>query len=120
MRAGYNPTFSKIESNSMKRIFQLGALALLPAGTNLYAPPPPTGTADEEIYTMANAALITGQKFFRVHVFPFKMSDDNMIKHKGSKWIDFWKNLKQGHDYFENNNHNPPNVLVKNKTYIFE
>ncbi len=41
----------------MKRIFQLSALALLPAGTNLYAQPPPTGTADEEIYTMAESPI---------------------------------------------------------------
>ena len=37
----------------MKKLFQLSALALLPASTNLYAHLPPTDTADEEIYTMA-------------------------------------------------------------------
>jgi len=73
----------------------------------------------EEIYTIVDAALNKGQDYFRVHVFPFKMSDENMIKHKDSQWIGFWENLKEGYDYFDNNNHNPPNVLVKNKTYIF-
>jgi hypothetical protein len=51
------PFFSKTENNSMKKIFQLGALALLPAGTHLYAHTPPTGTADEEIYTMAESPI---------------------------------------------------------------
>ena len=74
----------------------------------------------EEIYTLVNAALSNGQDFFRVHVFPFKMTPENMQKHKDSQWIDFWKNLKQGYDYFEANNFKPPNVQVKNKQYIFE
>jgi len=74
----------------------------------------------EEIYTIVNAALSTGQDFFRVHVFPFKMTPENMQKHKDSQWIDFWKNLKQGYDYFEANNHNPPSVKIQNKTYLFE
>jgi len=74
----------------------------------------------EEIYTIANAAFTNGQDFFRVHVFPFKMNNKNMLKHKNSEWLGFWNNLKEGHDYFENNNHNPPNVLVTNKRYIFE
>ncbi len=41
----------------MKKIFQLSALALLPASTNLYATLPPTDTADEEIYTMAESPI---------------------------------------------------------------
>lgn len=36
----------------MKKIFQLSALALLPASTNLYAHQPAADTVDEEIYTM--------------------------------------------------------------------
>ena len=39
----------------MKTIFQLGALALLPASTNLYAHHPATDIADEEIYTMTDS-----------------------------------------------------------------
>lgn len=73
----------------------------------------------EEIYTIINAALVNGQKYFRVHVFPFKMTDANMKKHQNSKWLDFWKNLKQGYDSFKNNNFNPPNVNVRDKKYIF-
>lgn len=73
----------------------------------------------EEIYTIANAALFNGQSFFRVHVFPFKMTDANLSKHADSQWIDFWKNLKQGYDYFETNDFTPPNVTVRNAQYIF-
>lgn len=42
----------------MKKIFQLSALALLPASTNLYADQTTTGTVDEEIYTMADHCAV--------------------------------------------------------------
>lgn len=73
----------------------------------------------EEIYMHADAALKAGQPFFRVHIFPFRMTEENMQKHKASKWIEFWQNLKEGYDSFETHKI-PPNVKVKNKRYIFE
>ncbi len=72
----------------------------------------------EEIYTIVHQALDNGQEFFRVHIFPFKMSPENMRKHKDSQWFSFWQNLKQGYDYFEVN-HRPPNVDVNNRVYVF-
>ncbi len=74
----------------------------------------------EEIYTIVYHALANGQPFFRVHVFPFKMTQENLDKYKDSQWFSFWKNLKQGYDYFENNKHMPPNVEVKNNIYTFD
>jgi len=72
----------------------------------------------EEIYTLINAALEEGQPFFRVHAFPFKMTAENMVHHKQHKWFRFWQNLKEGYDWFEENQL-PPNVEVANKRYIF-
>jgi murein L,D-transpeptidase YafK len=74
----------------------------------------------EEIFAVADASLRKGQRFFRVHIFPFRMTDKNMDKHKYSGWYKFWENLKEGYDFFEKNGHNPPNVKVKNKRYVFE
>ena len=74
----------------------------------------------EEIYSLVHAAFENEQPFIRVHAFPFRMTDVNMEKNKESEWIDFWNNLKQGYDYFENNNFNPPNVEVENKEYVFD
>ena len=74
----------------------------------------------EEIFAVADASLRKGQRFFRVHIFPFRMTDKNMDKHKYSEWYKFWENLKEGYDFFEKNGHNPPNVKVKNKRYVFE
>ena len=74
----------------------------------------------EEIYTLADAALGNGQSFFRVHAFPFKMTNKNMKKHRKSEWYSFWTNLKEGYEYFEHHGNLPPNVEVRNKKYVFE
>lgn len=73
----------------------------------------------EEIYTLTNSALNNGQKYFKVHCFPFRMSKENLRKHQDSKWIGFWKNLAEGYQYFEEKGR-PPEVNVRNKKYTFE
>ncbi len=78
-----------------------------------------TDAGIEEIYTIAVAAFRNGQKFFRVHIFPFRMNEANMEKYKQSEWIEFRNNLKEGYDFFEKNKI-PPNVEVRNKKYIFK
>jgi len=73
----------------------------------------------EEIYALADAALQKGQPYFPVHIFPFRMTSENIERHKGSEWIDYWLDLKEGYDYFEKKK-NPPSVRVQNKRYIIE
>lgn len=73
----------------------------------------------EEIYTIVNAALGQGQDFFRVHIFPFRLTDQNLNIHSNNQWYDFWQNLKQGYDYFEKFRV-PPDVTIDNKKYHFE
>jgi len=72
----------------------------------------------EEIYSLCDAALMNGQRFFRVHCFPFRMTEANMKRHAKSKWTAEWKNLKRGYDWFEKTKR-PPNVEVKGKRYTF-
>ncbi|WMS88771.1 L,D-transpeptidase family protein [Pleionea litopenaei] len=73
----------------------------------------------EEIYALAAAALKNGQPFFRVHIFPFELNDRNLAQHKEHRWYDFWKNLQQGYQWFEEH-HQPPNVNVVDGKYTFE
>lgn len=73
----------------------------------------------EEIYTLADAAFEGGQKFFRVHIFPFKMTATAMQQNSRNSWQPFWQELKIGYQIFENSKL-PPNVTVKDKTYQFE
>jgi len=72
----------------------------------------------EEIYSLCDVALISGQRYFRVHCFPFRMTEANMKRHGASKWVGEWKNLKKGYDWFEKVKR-PPNVTVGGKLYSF-
>lgn len=72
----------------------------------------------DEIYAIVESAIISGQSQVPVHIFPFRMTSANMEAYKDSKWIDFWKNLKEGYDYFEGHR-SPPLVTVQDKRYQF-
>jgi murein L,D-transpeptidase YafK len=72
----------------------------------------------EEVWTLVDAAFRGGQPFFRVHIFPFIMTESNMLKHQASPWADFWKNLEVGHRKFETTRQ-PPNVEVDGGRYVF-
>ncbi len=72
----------------------------------------------EEIYTLCDAALKNGQPFFRVHFFPFRMTDERMTAAAGHEWEDFWKNLREGYDHFERERV-PPDVTVEAGRYRF-
>jgi murein L,D-transpeptidase YafK len=73
----------------------------------------------EEIYALCQAALDAGQPFFLVHIFPFRMTPERMEKAADSPHLPFWENLKTGYDLFEENKL-PPEVKVRDKTYVFE
>jgi murein L,D-transpeptidase YafK len=73
----------------------------------------------EEIYTLCAAAHAGGQPFFRVHIFPFRMSDEKMAAAKDREWFDFWTNLKEGHDHFERLRL-PPETRVHKGRYHFQ
>ncbi len=71
----------------------------------------------EEIYILAREALSGGQTNFQVHAFPFRMTAANMAAHKDHKWYDFWRNLKEGYDYFETTRQEP-RIAVCEKRYL--
>lgn len=77
-----------------------------------------TDAVIEDIYAFAAAALEHGQPFFRVHIFPFRMTDDAMAINRDNPWFDFWTNLKEGYDYFEDHGA-PPDVQVHDRRYTF-
>lgn len=74
----------------------------------------------DEVYALAEAAFRGEQRFFRVHVFPFRMTDRRMDREwkRQPKWIEFWSNLKEGYDFFENAKF-PPEVETRGAIYIF-
>lgn len=77
-----------------------------------------TDAGIEEIFTLCAAALDGGQAFFRVHVFPFRMTEEALRAASGHRWEEFWKNLKEGYDQFERTRV-PPEVGVMDGRYVF-
>ena len=73
----------------------------------------------EEIYTMADAALRSGQPFFRVHVFPFRMTEERIARAAGDPNKPFWDNLRVGYDLFERTGL-PPKTGVEDGRYSFK
>ncbi len=73
----------------------------------------------EEIYTLCDAALHGSQSFFRVNIFPFRMTAERLEKESGGPWEAFWRNLKEGYDFFEQKGI-PPNATVENGRYRFQ
>lgn len=71
----------------------------------------------EEIYGLAREAIKSGQQSFEVHAFPFRMTAENMARHKKSRWYPFWTVLKSGYDHFETHRL-PPQVAVCERKYI--
>ena len=72
----------------------------------------------DEIYTLAASALNGGQDAFAVHIFPFRMNEDNLQANRNSSWLPFWQNLKEGYDIFESTRI-PPAVTVEDMQYRF-
>ncbi|KQV73290.1 murein L,D-transpeptidase family protein [Rhizobium sp. Root1220] len=71
-----------------------------------------------EIYAFARDAFKGGQSTVQLQAFPFRMTADNMVKHRMNSNIEFWKMLKVGYDNFEVTKR-PPEVNVCEKKYVF-
>ena len=65
----------------------------------------------DEIWRIINAALKGRQQRFHVHVFPFRMTDENLALRDHMQWAPFWRDLKHGYDLFENTQL-PPRISV--------
>lgn len=75
-----------------------------------------TNAVIKEIHGLTLAAIKQGQKHVPVHVFPFRMTAENMGRHSGHEWAGFWKELKDGYDSFERTRL-APQVSVCNGAY---
>ena len=71
-----------------------------------------------EIYRVVEKALNGGQQSVPVHIFPFRMSEQNLAAQPIGEWTGFWRNLKRGHDLFEESK-SPPKVGVCDRRYAF-
>ncbi|MCO5733645.1 murein L,D-transpeptidase family protein [Rhizobium sp. SSA_523] len=71
-----------------------------------------------EIYAFARDAFRGGQTAVQLQAFPFRMTAENMARHRTSENLEFWKMLKVGYDNFEVTKR-PPEVNVCGRKYVF-
>lgn len=71
-----------------------------------------------EIFALARDAFEGGQESVQLQAFPFRMTAENMARHRDNPNIEFWKMLKAGYDQFEVTKR-PPQVNVCEKKYVF-
>lgn len=72
----------------------------------------------QEIFALARDAYKGGQQTIQLQALPFRMTAENMARHRNSPNIEFWKMLKPGYDQFEITKR-PPDVNICEKKYVF-
>jgi murein L,D-transpeptidase YafK len=71
----------------------------------------------EEIYALARDALAGGVERVPVHIFPFRMTPENMARHAGHPAQATWGPLKEAYDEFALT-HEPPRIAVCGSRYV--
>ncbi|WP_200897248.1 L,D-transpeptidase family protein [Devosia chinhatensis] len=71
-----------------------------------------------EIYALARETFKGGNPSFQLQIFPFRMTTANLAQEATNPHFDFWKNIKDGYDYFELTK-TPPVWDVCEQRYIF-
>jgi murein L,D-transpeptidase YafK len=74
------------------------------------------GIAD--IYALAREAFVA-RPSFQVQAYPFRMTPENLARHRNSPNLPFWMTLKIGNDHFEAT-HLEPKVDVCDRGYVFD
>ncbi|WP_333781707.1 L,D-transpeptidase family protein [Hoeflea prorocentri] len=71
-----------------------------------------------EIYAFAREAHRGGQQAFQVQAYPFRMTAENMARHRNHRHYEYWEMIKVGYDHFELTKR-PPKVDVCDGQYVF-
>jgi hypothetical protein len=77
-----------------------------------------TDEAIAEVYAIARESFSGGQRNFQFQSYPFRMTAQNLARHRADPNIEFWKNLKEGSDYFDTLREEPK-VAVCGRRYVF-
>ncbi|MDF2118263.1 murein L,D-transpeptidase [Roseiarcaceae bacterium H3SJ34-1] len=71
-----------------------------------------------EIYAIAREAFSGGQQQIQMQSMPFRMTPENLAKHRLDPNMPFWKEIKTGSDSFEVTRREPK-VAVCGRRYVF-
>jgi hypothetical protein len=77
-----------------------------------------TDTQVGEIFALAREAFAGGQAAFQFQAYPFRMTAQNIARHRTDPNIGFWRMLKEGYDRFEATGEEPA-VSVMGGKYVF-
>lgn len=82
---------------------------------------PLTDDIIKELYILAIEAKSNGQSKIPVHIFPFRMSEENRAAYslQYAEHTDFWKNLQEGYDFFEQHKSLPSVTVDAKGKYLF-
>ena len=85
---------------------------------------PITNNNIKELYWIAVQAKSSGQVKIPVHIFPMKLTENNITRLKNSysdknNLQKLWRNLKEGYDYFEKNKRIPEFEVLDTGYYNF-
>lgn len=72
-----------------------------------------------EIYAIARSSFGGGQRAIQMQSYPFKMTAENLAKHRLDPNMGFWKQLKEGNDHFEVTKQEPK-VAFCGRRYVFD
>ncbi|MEE9328986.1 MAG: murein L,D-transpeptidase family protein [Parvularculaceae bacterium] len=78
-----------------------------------------TDAGIDEIYGAVEAALTAGQGRVKVHIFPFRMTPENLGAAATSPWSGFWQNLAEEDQLFARTKI-PGKITVVEKRYLIE
>jgi murein L,D-transpeptidase YafK len=106
--------------NALDRQFQrTGSYILIHGGCGSVGCFAMTNPVIDEIHAMSLAALKNGQAAIQVHTYPFRLTEANLTAHALHPWYEFWRNLKDVYDAFEQTKR-PPRVSVCDGRYWVE
>jgi len=72
-----------------------------------------------EIYAIAREGFGGGQREIQLQSYPFRMTAENLAKHRLDPNMSFWRQLKEGSDHFEVTKQEPK-VAVCGRRYVFD
>ncbi len=112
LNIGYPNTFDRAHGRT-------GSYILVHGGCSSVGCFAMTNAVMAEIFALTEQSLRAGQARVDLHVFPFRMTEANLTAHAQSPWLDFWRNLKEGYDAFEQTRV-PPRVGICDRRYVLE
>jgi len=109
LNLGYPNAFDRTQGRS-------GSVILIHGGCDSIGCLAMTNEVNAELYDLVAAALSRGAASVPVHVFPFRMTAENIAAQPVGRWNGFWDDLRQGYESFERTRQ-PPRISVCQKRY---